>query len=68
MGDSIGDIAARVFSSQLYSAIGFGKSIEDAFNQARIALMLHELPEDRTPQLFISADHAQSEIILVKPS
>lgn len=38
MAETIGDEAARVFAAQFYSAIGFGKSVEVAFDQAKAAL------------------------------
>ena len=50
---SIGDDAARIFASQFYSAIGFGRSLDDAFRQAKAALMLENLREEETPVLLI---------------
>lgn len=67
MSSSIGDEAARIFSAQLYSAIGFGKSIGEAFGQAKVALMLEKIPEESTPQLFISKDLNENSIVLVQP-
>ena len=68
MGNSIGDEAARVFAAQLYSAIGFGKSVGEAFGQAKVALILHNIPEENTPQLFVSSDLNEYDIVLVQPS
>lgn len=67
MSSSIGDEAARVFSAQLYSAIGFGKSIGEAFGQAKVALMLEKIPEESTPQLFVSRELNENSIVLVQP-
>ena len=67
MSSSISDEAARVFSAQLYSAISFGKNIGDSFNQAKVALMLEDISEEETPQLFIQEDLSSENIILVKP-
>ena len=64
MNNSIGDDAARIFSAQFYSAIGFGKSIQIAFEQAKAALMLEDIPEDKIPELFIQ-DGIEKELILV---
>lgn len=50
---SIGDDAARIFASQFYSAIGFGRSLADAFKQAKAALMLENLQEEETPVLLL---------------
>lgn len=67
MNTAIGDNAARVFAAQFYSAIGFGKSIQSAFNQAKTALLLEDIKEEDTPELFIKEELNGDEIILVKP-
>ena len=46
MSDTIEDKAAEVFAAQFYSAIGFGKSVKVAFEQAKAALMLEGARED----------------------
>lgn len=68
MGDSIGDEAARVFAAQLYSTIGFGKSVGEAVDQAKIALKLNGISEEETPQLHVSLDLDKYGIVLVKPA
>lgn len=68
MNTSIGDEAARVFSSQFYSAISFGLSVEKAFQQAKGLLMMENIPEESTPELFIKPGLKAEEIILVQPS
>ncbi|TZF98688.1 CHAT domain-containing protein (plasmid) [Chryseobacterium panacisoli] len=68
MNTSIGDEAARVFSSQFYSAISFGLSVEKAFQQAKGLLMMEDIPEESTPELFIKPGLKAEEIILVQPS
>lgn len=65
MSNSIGDEAAIVFASQLYSSIGFGLSLEKAFQQAIVALKLYDIPEDETPKLFVSDGIEANEIYLV---
>jgi len=65
MNTSIGDEAAIVFASQLYSAIGFGHSLEKAFQQAIVALKLYEIPETQTPQLFVNDNFEAKDIYLV---
>ena len=67
MNTSIGDKSAMIFSSQLYSAIGFGNSIENSFNQAKVAMMLEESNEENTPELYIQDGINGEEIILVRP-
>lgn len=66
MNTSIGDDAARVFSSQFYSALGFGLSVRRAFQQARAALMLEGIPEEATPELFTTEGLEADNLILVQ--
>ncbi|MGV6954719.1 hypothetical protein [Pseudomonas chlororaphis] len=67
MNDSIGDEAARVFSAQFYSAIGFGLSINKAFQQAKAALMLEGIAEESTPELYMRNGEDEVSLTLVKP-
>lgn len=66
MTDSIGDEAARVFAAAFYSAVGFGKSVQESFAQARAALLLEGIPEENTPRLFVKDGVDPSQILLVK--
>ncbi|MDF3055687.1 MAG: hypothetical protein K0Q74_1594 [Gammaproteobacteria bacterium] len=68
MNQTIGDNAARVFSAQFYSAIGFGYSIPKAFKQAKNALMLEGLPAESTPELYLRDGIDEDDLILVKPT
>ena len=65
MSISIGDNAAIQFASQLYSSIGFGLSLERAFNQAIVSLKLESIQEEETPQLYINEKFRASDIHLV---
>ena len=67
MNTSIGDDAARVFASQFYSSIGFGKNLKTAFNQAKAALMLEGIPEDTTPELYVRDSLLAEDMVLVQP-
>jgi len=67
MNTSIGDDAARIFSSQFYSSIGFGHSVDKAFQQAKALVMMEGINEENTPELFVRGELNASEIILVKP-
>lgn len=67
MNDSVGDEAARIFAAQFYSAIGFGKSVRVAFEQAKSALMLENIAEEDTPELFMQEGVAADDFILVEP-
>ena len=66
MTDSIGDEAARVFAAAFYSAVGFGKSVQESFAQARAALLLEGIPEENTPRLFVKEGVDANQIVLVK--
>lgn len=67
MNTSIGDHAARVFSSQFYSAIGFGLSVKKAFEQAKALVMMEGLKEENTPELFVQEGLDSNELIIVRP-
>jgi len=68
MNDSIGDDAARVFASQFYSAIGFGKSVQTAFEQGKAALMLEDILEESIPELFVGDGVDATQLIIVQPN
>ena len=67
MNNSVGDDAARIFAAQLYSAIGFGRSVPEAFAQAKIALKLENIQEDQIPELFVAEGVEDVELVLVQP-
>lgn len=68
MNTAVGDDAARIFAAQFYSAIGFGKSVYAAFEQAKAALMLENIPEENTPELFTQDGVDAVSFILVAPN
>jgi hypothetical protein len=67
MNTSIGDNAARVFAAQFYSSIGFGLSLQKAFEQAKSALMLEGIDEENTPELYVKEGLDSQDIIIVRP-
>ena len=67
MNTSIGDDAARVFASQFYSAIGFGKSVGVAFEQRKAALMLEGIHEEDAPELFVADCNDPNMLFIVGP-
>lgn len=67
MNTSIGDDAAMIFSSQFYSAIGFGHSVQQAFYQAKALVMMEGLDEENTPELFCQEGRDAAELIIVRP-
>lgn len=66
MNTSIGDEAARVFSSQFYSSIGFGLSIKSA-EQAKALVKMEGLDEEDTPELFVQDGLDANDLIIVRP-
>lgn len=64
MNRDVGDLPARFFAAQFYSAIGFGHSIHRAFNQAK-ALLAMEFPgEEAIPEVYEQDDES---LVLVRP-
>ena len=53
MKEEIGDEAAIVFASAFYRAVGFGRSVANAFDQGKTALMVMGIPEENTPDLLV---------------
>lgn len=52
-GKGIGDKVAVAFAGAFYRALGFGKSVRDAFDSARAELALTKIPRSRGIELFI---------------
>jgi hypothetical protein len=67
MSRAIGDGAAITFAASFYRAIGFGRSVREAFEQGKTALLLEGIPEERTPSLLTRATIAPEAIILINP-
>lgn len=53
MNSAIGDQAAIKFAASFYRALGFGKSVKEAFEQGKVALLLEGIPEETTPELLV---------------
>ncbi|WP_327005404.1 CHAT domain-containing protein [Dactylosporangium sp. NBC_01737] len=53
MRTRVTDESAVVFASAFYSALGFRRTVPQAFEQARTALMLHGLADHDVPELII---------------
>lgn len=65
MGASISDKAAITFASRLYSAIGFGLSLQKAYDQACASLMFDNADEVDTPVLFTGNGIDSNELFFV---
>ena len=66
MNKKIGDAAAISFAAALYRAIGFGRSVQEAFDQGKTALLLKGIPEENTPELFCKNEVDASKVFLVE--
>jgi CHAT domain-containing protein len=53
MKQEIGDEASIAFAASFYRAVGYGHSVNDAFEQGKVALMLQGIPEETTPTLLV---------------
>jgi hypothetical protein len=56
MSAQISDSAAITFAAAFYQALGFGRSIQEAFDLGRNALMNLQMPEDHTLRLYSRKD------------
>jgi hypothetical protein len=65
MHPTISDQAAIIFSAAFYRAIGFGRTLQEAYKQGQVALQLQGILEHATPQLLVKngVDPAQIRII-----
>lgn len=53
MAIEVGDGAAHAFAGSFYRALGFGRSLREAFDQGTAAIELEGLGEQSTPQLVV---------------
>lgn len=67
MNRAIGDRAAIVFAASFYRALGFGRSVKEAFDQGCTALMLEGIPEENTPELLVKNGINASKVFLAGP-
>jgi CHAT domain-containing protein len=64
---AIGDNAAITFAASFYRAIGFGRSIKQAFDQGIAALLLDGSLQGKTPVLVSRRNVAPNEVFLINP-
>ena len=67
MNEAIQDEAAKEFAAQFYSALGFGHTVQKAFEQGKLALSLEGIEGDEIPELYSREGLDPNEHILVKP-
>jgi hypothetical protein len=67
MKGRVHDDAAIIFASSFYRAIGFGRSIQEAFDQGRTALLLEGIPDEDSPELLVKDGSDPGRIVLIEP-
>jgi hypothetical protein len=65
MKEEIGDDAAIAFAASFYSALGYGRSVRDAFEQGKVALLLNDIREEDTPTLLVRSGVDAGQLFLV---
>lgn len=66
MKKAVGDNAAIIFASSFYRAVGFGRSVKEAFDLGRTAILLEGIAEENTPQLLSRPDIKPEEVFLIE--
>lgn len=62
----IGDQAAITFAEYFYNALGYGRSVKEAFEQGKTALMLEGIPEENDPVLLTRSGVDPATVMLVQ--
>lgn len=65
MNDSIPDEAAIAFSTAFYQAIGFGRSVQEAFDFGIAAILLNRIPSEGIPELVCRGGIDPSKVFLL---
>ena len=65
MNESLTDGASITFSAAFYQAIGFGRSIQEAFEQGKTALLLTNSTEYTKPVLLVKSGVDASQVCLI---
>jgi hypothetical protein len=68
MKESIGDHAATAFASSFYRAIGFGRSIQQAFDQGITSLLLEGISQEEIPELLVKDGVDARKVVLIAPA
>ncbi|HEU5380928.1 MAG TPA: CHAT domain-containing protein [Ktedonobacteraceae bacterium] len=66
MNDTIHDDVAITFINAFYRALFGGKSVQNAFEQGKAALMLEGLPEVQIPELLVRPGIDASKVVLIE--
>jgi hypothetical protein len=66
MKAAIGDQAAITFAASFYRAIGFGRSVQEAFDQGKTALLLEGIPDNDVPELLVRTSVNPASMFLLE--
>lgn len=66
MRSEIGDQAAITFSEYFYNALGYGRSVKEALEQGKVALMLEGIAEENIPVLLTKKGIDPATVMLVQ--
>jgi hypothetical protein len=66
MNNRISDDAARRFSASFYRALGFGRSVQNAFQQGLSAIALEDLADENVPVLLVRDGINADDVHLVR--
>jgi hypothetical protein len=64
---AMGDEAARVFSTRFYHSLADGGSVRQAFDDAKVELEVHGIPESATPVLNSRSGVDPEQVVLLGP-
>ena len=67
MATSVEDERAKTFAAQFYHSLGFGKTVADAFDQAKAQVTLAHGAGGEIPQLFEAPGEEAATSVLVAP-
>jgi hypothetical protein len=65
MKEGIRDDAAIAFASSFYRAVGFGRSLQEAFDQGVTSLLLEGIPQEDIPELLVRKGVGANKVFLV---
>lgn len=68
METEISDKAAITFAASFYRALGFGRSVKEAFDQGIAALLLEGIKEENTPKLLVKRGIDPSNVFVLRSS
>jgi hypothetical protein len=67
MAEPVDDESAKTFAAQFYNALGFGNSLEEAFEQAKLQVSLATGSQSGEPQLHTAPHVDPRQVYLVRP-